>query len=332
MCMLHLRVVCESRDSAAVADLLAAEPGVAHLSVSAGASRQPAGDVIEAAVARQVAEDVLLRLAEHGVPRRGEISLQSLETILSDTAEAAQRGLPGTAAEAIIWDELLATTGEESELNPLFLTFLTISCLLAAVGVVTNSAITIVGAMVVGPDFGPLAALAVAIVGKRRDLAARACCALGTGFPFAMLVTAALTLLARATGLFHPATLAGLSQVSYIYHVGPYSAIVAVLAGAAGVLALTSEKSSALVGVFISVTTVPAAGFAAVAAVAGAWSLCGGAVLQLLINLADITIAGTLTLLIRRRHILPGALRRRGLGVRLRGPAGGGAVQADLGV
>lgn len=304
--MMHLRVVCESRDSAVVTDLLNAEPGVAHVTVAAGVSREPAGDVIEASVARQVAEDVLYRLAERGVPHRGQVSLHPLDMMLSDTADAAAREAPGDSADAIIWDELLATTGEESQLNLTFLAFLTIACLLAAVGVITNSAITIVGAMVVGPDFGPLAALAVAAVGRRRDLAAHAVRALGIGFPFAMLVTAAFALLARAAGLFHPATLAGLNQVSFIYQVGPYSAIVAVLAGAAGMLALTSDKSSALVGVFISVTTVPAAGFAAIAAISGDWPRCGGAVLQLLINLVGITIAGILTLVLRRHHISPG--------------------------
>lgn len=308
--MMHLRVVCESRDSAAVAAVLESEPGVAHLTVATGVSKQPAGDVIEATVARTVAEDILYRLAQHGVPRSGQVSLQPMDMMLSDTADAVERAAPGTDANAIIWDELLATTGEESQLNATFLAFLTIACLLAAVGVITNSAITIVGAMVVGPDFGPLAALAVAVIGRRGDLAARAGRALGIGFPFAIAVTAVLTLVARVTGLYHPATLTQLNQVSFIYQVGPYSAIVAVLAGAAGMLALTSDKSSALVGVFISVTTVPAAGFAAIAAISGDWTQCGGAVLQLLINLVGITVAGVLTLMLRRRHLLPTATGR----------------------
>ncbi|MFI7102468.1 DUF389 domain-containing protein [Streptomyces sp. NPDC050161] len=226
--------------------------------------------------------------------------------MLSDTAEAAERAAPGDSSDAIIWDELISTTGEESQLSPVFLTFLTIACLLAAVGVITDSAITLVGAMVVSPDFGPLAALAVAIVGGRRDLAARAGLALGVGFPLAMLVTAALTLLARTGGLFEPGELSHLRQVSFIYQVGPFSVIVALLAGAAGMVALTSEKQGALIGVFISVTTVPAAGFAVLAAVAGDWLRCGEAALQLLINLAGVTLAGALTLLMRRRHLIPG--------------------------
>lgn len=42
--------------------------------------------------------------------------------------------------------------------------FLCLACLIAAVGVVTDSPVTAVGAMVVGPEFGPLAALAVVLV------------------------------------------------------------------------------------------------------------------------------------------------------------------------
>ena len=45
-----------------------------------------------------------------------------------------------------------------------------------------------------------------------------------------------------------------------IYTPDKWSFIVALIAATAGVLSLTSRKSGALTGVFISVTTVPAAG------------------------------------------------------------------------
>ena len=302
---MQLRVVCEFQDSAAVTRVLTREPGIAHLTVADGVGRRPAGDVIEAVVAREVAEDVLHRLTELGVHHRGEVSLRPIHTMLSDAAEAAERAAADEGGSTVVWDELIATTGEESRLNFSFLWFLTIACLLTAVGVINDSAITLVGAMVVSPDFGPLAALAVGVVGRRRDLAARAVLALGVGFPVAMLITAVLTWLARIAGLFDPHTLSNLQQTSFIYQVGPFSAIVALLAGAAGMMALTSEKTGALVGVFISITTVPAAGFAVVAAVAGDWFRCREAVLQLLVNFAGVTVAGALTLLRRQRHVVP---------------------------
>ncbi|GAB3551333.1 putative hydrophobic protein (TIGR00271 family) [Actinopolyspora lacussalsi] len=303
--MLHLRVVCPCEHTDSVIDLLSTDSGIAHLVVVRGVAVRPAGDLIEAAIARESAEHVLDQLTSLGVSHSGEISLHNIDTLLSRTADSVEAATPGQPADAVIWEELVATTGEESRLNGTFLAFLTLACLLAAVGVLTDSAITIVGAMVVSPDFGPLAALAVATIGNRRDLATRAGVALGVGYPVAILVTVVLAVLGRVVGIFDTAELGRLHTASFIYHIGPYSIIIALLAGTAGMLALTSEKSGILIGVFISVTTVPAAGFAALAAVAGHWVHCGEAMLQLLINLGGITVAGVLTLLVRQHRVLP---------------------------
>ena len=65
---------------------------------------------------------------------------------------------------------------------------------------VTDSPVTVVGAMVVGPEFGPLAALAVALVRRKTYLARRAALALLVGFPVAMLITAVGGSPARPSG------------------------------------------------------------------------------------------------------------------------------------
>ena len=66
-------------------------------------------------------------------------------------------------------------------------------------------------------------------------------------------------------------------------------------------LSLTSSKSSALVGVFISVTTIPAAGNAAVGAVLDDWRETWLSLAQLAINLVGIVAAGVATLLVIHR-------------------------------
>jgi uncharacterized hydrophobic protein (TIGR00271 family) len=196
----------------------------------------------------------------------------------------------------VVWDELISRTREESTLNVTFIAFLCLACLLAAIGVVTDSPVTVVGAMVVGPEFGPLAALAVALVRRRMFLARRAAMALLVGFPLAMVVTAAVTVVLERVGWVSLHTVRQLHEVDFIFQVGPLSLVVALLAGAAGMLSLMSAKSAALVGVFISVTTVPAAGFAVVAATVGDWDIAGESVLQLTVNLVGITVAGVLVL------------------------------------
>ena len=125
----------------------------------------------------------------------------------------------------------------------------------------------------------------------RWDLVRRAALALATGFPLAMVITAGATLLGEAAGLISTASLAGDDQVAFVYQVGWPSLIVSLLAGAAGMLSLTSAKSAALVGVFISVTTVPAAGYAVVAATLGDWWQCLGSTAQLALNLLGIVVA-----------------------------------------
>jgi uncharacterized hydrophobic protein (TIGR00271 family) len=172
--------------------------------------------------------------------------------------------------------------------------------LIAAVGVVTDSPVTVVGAMVVGPEFGPLAALAVALVRRRMYLARRAALALLVGFPAAMFVTALGVLAGEGVGWITLDNIRELSEVDFIFRVGPLSFVVALFAGAAGMLSLVSAKSAALVGVFISVTTVPAAGFAVVAATIGDWAVSAQSAAQLAVNLLGIVLAGVLVLWVRQ--------------------------------
>ncbi len=300
--MLHMRIIAPPDRSEAVRDLLLAVPGATHITMLPGAAVQPAGDVVEADVAREAVDELLGQLCELGVDRSGGVTLELIDTSLSDAADAAEEAAPGDPQDAVIWDEVVARTGEESRLSVSFQTFLTIACLLAAIGAITDSPVTVVGAMVLGPEFGPLAAVAVGLVLRRGDLIRRGALALAAGFPLAMGVTALASVVLDATGLLSTAQLADLDQVGFIYEVGPFSLMVALLAGAAGMLSLTSAKSAALVGVFISVTTVPAAAFASVALVEGRYVQAMQSGLQLAINLVGIVVAASLVLLLARRR------------------------------
>ena len=276
------------------------------------AALDPPGDEITADIAREVANDVIDDLKELGLKRRGAITLDVVDTVVSTAAYRAEKEAEGDPADAVIWDELAARTREESSLNVTYLTFLSLACLIAAVGVVTDSPVTVVGAMVVGPEFGPLAALAVAVVRRRGSLARRAALALLVGFPLAMFVTAVAVLAGEAVGWVELATTKQLEEVDFIFQVGPLSLVVALFAGAAGMLSLVSAKSSALVGVFISVTTVPAAGFAVVAATVGDWDVAAKSAAQLGINLIGIVLAGVLVLWVYLRVTSRHRAARRG--------------------
>ena len=304
--MLHLRVIAPEDIRDDVLRVLRRHVGVTHLVIHPGAALDPAGDEIAADIARESANDVVKQLKDLDVQHRGAITLTALDTVLSTRAHKAEDEAEGDPADALVWDELITRTREESTLSVTFMTFLTLACLLAAIGAVTDSMVTVVGAMVLGPEFGPLAALSVALVQRRGDLARRAAIALLIGFPVAMGITALLTLAGRAVGWLSFDTIGDIHDVDFIFQVGPVSFIVALLAGAAGMLSLMSSKSAALVGVFISVTTVPAAGFTAVAGILGHWDVAAQSAAQLAVNLVGVVLAGVLVLVLRPRgNVIP---------------------------
>jgi hypothetical protein len=90
-----------------------------------------------------------------------------------------------------------------------------LATLIAAMGILTDSQILIIGAMVVGPEFGPLAGICVAVVERRLRLARRSLAALAVGFPLAIGSALTATLLLRGVDRApealsagsHPATL-----------------------------------------------------------------------------------------------------------------------------
>lgn len=320
--MNRLRVLCpDAADGLAdrVLAVVAAEPGAVHVVRLRGAAVDPPGDVVEADVAREVVDDLLETLRDLGCAEHGGMVLETLDTVVSAAADRAEAAAPGESIDAVVWDELLARTGQQARLSVTFVVMLTIACLLGAIGVVTNSPVTVVGAMVLGPEFGPLAALAVAVVRRDGPLARTAAVALAAGFAIALVVTGLAAALGDAIGLIPDDTLTDLSGVEFVYHVGSLSLVIALLAGIAGMVALIAgEGSGVLVGVFVSVTTVPAAGFAAVAAVLGDWSRAAGSLVQLLVNVVGIVIAGVIVLMIvrasRRRRGVPESLPARGAG------------------
>jgi uncharacterized hydrophobic protein (TIGR00271 family) len=296
----QLRICVPESLSDAVMDCSTGELGVAEVSRQHGASVLPPGDVIHVLLARESVEGLVEKLHALNVQEQGSISVTMPDLVLSDRADKATAEAPGEGADAVIWDEVSRQTGEDSRLTWSFLAFLVLATQLVAIGIVTDSTILIVGAMAVGPEFGPLAALAVALVQQQWKLGRRAALALGVGFPVAMLAAAFTAWLSVPLGLFPADVLDRGSAADFIYHPGPYSLIVAVLAGIAGMLSVISRRSAALTGVFISVTTVPAAGFVAVALVLGEFEKAAGSALQLALNLLGIVAAAVSVLLFYR--------------------------------
>lgn len=300
--MVHLRIVVPQDRCRDVLDLLEAAPSTTNLVFLAGAARQPSGDVVLCDIAREEASVIIDDLKKLGIARDGSIALEQIDSQLSAAADRAERAARGTPSDAVVWEEVESRTSETTELGGNFLIFMMLACLLAAVGIFTASPILIIGAMVVGPEFGPLAGLCVAAVERRPEVGVRSLTALAVGFPVGITAAFLFTHFCVAVGLIDSGFHSTDNQLTqFLTKPDTFSFIVAGLAGAAGMLSLTAAKSGALVGVLISVTTITAAANIGVSAALGNWNDWRGSMLQLSINLVAIVLAGVTTLFIQRQ-------------------------------
>jgi uncharacterized hydrophobic protein (TIGR00271 family) len=299
--MVHLRIVAPPDQAHAALAIFEASDSIINVVHLQDAARKPRGDLILCDVAHEDASVVIGELKELGIHRNGSIAIELIDTAVSDAADRAERHAAGAVADAVIWEEVTARTSEESSLSASYLIFIVLAALIVSVGIYLNSAVLIVGGMVVGPEFGPMAGVCVAVVQRRADLAARSLVALLTGFPLAIGAVLLSSLLFKATSITPDTfTQASHSLSETIANPDFFAAFVAFCAGVAGVLSLTTAKSGALIGVLISVTTIPAAANVGVAAAYSDWDSFGGSLGQLGLNIASLLIAGILTLSVQR--------------------------------
>ncbi|MDZ7578522.1 MAG: DUF389 domain-containing protein [Candidatus Nanopelagicales bacterium] len=299
--MLHVRVYSPADLTDAVVGYLKGDAAVSQMAVLRSVATQPAPDLIMAEVVREAANDVVNRLRDLGVPRQGAIQITPVQTWISQRELDAELTAPGASADAVVWADVIHRAYEDTEINKTYVAFMTMALMIAAIGIVIDSQILLIGAMVLGPEFGAVAALGLSLVRRRRELLFRALRTLAMGYVIAIAVTSVAAAMGRWAGWISEAEATGPRPLTgFIYSPDQWSVLVALIAGAAGVLALTSSKSGELTGVLISVATVPAAGNVAVGLAFAAWSQVWGSTLQLFVNITAMAFSGWLTLMIKQ--------------------------------
>lgn len=298
--MLHLRIYAPATLTESVTQVLRDEPTVSTLAVLKGAAVRPPGDLVLADVPRETANVVVDRLRETGVHIHGSIQLEPVRSWISRAGFDAERAAPGAESDAIVWVDVIQRSYEESQLTFAFATFMVFATLIASIGIVLDSQILIIGAMVLGPEFGAVAALGIALLRRRFGLLRQALRTLAAGFAIAVLATTLAMLALRWLGWVDAGDLTSdRPGTSFVYQPDRWSFLIALIAGSAGVLAMTSAKAGGLTGVFISVATIPAAANIAAGLAFGLWHEVRGSLLQLMVNIIGMALAGWLTLVLQ---------------------------------
>lgn len=296
--LVHLRLTVPPPLADDVRRLLVDHDHTTNVTVQTGASLKPAGDVVEADVAREAAAALVDDLQTLGLHESGGIVLTTPTGTPFRAARDLAAAAPGHPDDAVLWDSVEAAAYAGATPTLSYHVFLVVAVALAAVAVITDSSVLVVGAMVVGPEFSAIAALCAGILLWRPRLVLRSLLLLVLGFLVAIAAVTVLALVARGTGLIDAEVVTRpRPNTGFIWHPDTWSFVVAVLAGAAGALALAIERSTIMVGVFISVTTVPAAGNLALGLALWDAGEIGGSAAQLGLNVLGMVVAGVLTLL-----------------------------------
>jgi uncharacterized hydrophobic protein (TIGR00271 family) len=283
--MIHIRVVSPPDTTARLMPVLLGDEGVVNLTVIPASVRHPDGDAIQFDLFRGRANQVIAQLRQLGLDEHGSIALEPVPASISPSAARSRVGRSRFDEFAPVWDEVDARIRSDGRFPPSWYSLLVIAALIASVGLITNSQILIVGAMVVGPEYGAIVALAYGAIQRERPLVSNSAFALAAGFAGAVVASLLLGLVVRAGGLEPAPFAAGIRPVSHLINTPDwFSVIVAVLAGIVGVISLTEARASTLIGVFISVTTIPAAADMGVSLAFGSWSEALGSTEQLFLN------------------------------------------------
>jgi uncharacterized hydrophobic protein (TIGR00271 family) len=269
--------------------------------VLTGSARRPDGDAVQFDVLARSADSVLRHLETFADYRRGSITVDSVDAAIGEQATPPPRHRLVQRDLAPVWDVVEAKIRSDAVYAPSFYILLAIAGLIGAVGILTNSQILIVGAMVVGPEYNAIMGIALGIDKRTRPPVLRGALALLAGFTAAIILTLIFGLVIRWSGHTPQAYSFGVRPVSsLIDNPNLFSLIVAVLAGIVGVVSLTEARAAALIGVFISVTTIPAAADIGLSIAYTNWAEARGSAFQLLLNVAVLTAIGAAGLRLQR--------------------------------
>jgi uncharacterized hydrophobic protein (TIGR00271 family) len=298
--MLHVRLVSPPGSTDHLVERLSADPGVRNLVVIPGAARRPDGDAVQFDLLTRFANPVLRELRAQ-LPDRGSVVIQNVDAAINGPGEPGDHGRQRNGEIPPVWEMVESNIRAGGEYPLSFYALLLIAGLIGAVGILTNSQILIVAAMVVGPEYGAIMATALGIDKGDGRAVRQGLAALAAGFALAVLSTFVFGLLIRWSGETPRLYEAGVRPVSdLINSPNVFSVIVALLAGVVGVVSLTESRANALIGVFISVTTIPAASDMGLSAAFGSWTEARGSTFQLLLNVVVLVAVGALGLRLQR--------------------------------
>jgi uncharacterized hydrophobic protein (TIGR00341 family) len=242
----------------------------------------------------EAVEPVLDLLREQGIEREAYTVVVDAETVLSKRFEEleARYAEEEKSEDRIAREELIASAKDLAPSWSTFLIMTVVSAVVATAGVLLDSPAVVVGSMVIAPLIGPAMATSVGTVVDNRELFLRGVKLQISGFTLAIAAAAVFAWVIKVLHFVPPGTdVFSIVQIESRLAPDFLSLAVALGAGVAGAISLSTGVSAALVGVMIAVALIPPT---AVIGIGIAWgnpqAIIGSGVL-VLVNALSINLA-----------------------------------------
>ncbi|MCU4927033.1 TIGR00341 family protein [Halobacteria archaeon AArc-dxtr1] len=244
-------------------------------------------------------EPVLDALQDQGIDEDAYTVVVDAETVISSRFEELQAEYESGDVESdrISRQELRA---EAESLTPsfgIYATMTIVSAIVATAGLLLDSPAVVVGSMVIAPLIGPALGASVGTVLDDEELFTKSVKYQLLGVILAIAAAAIFAFAVRMGNIVPPGLdIAAVDEIAERLTPDLLSLAVALGAGVAGIVAISTGIAVALVGVMIAAALIPPAAAAGVAIAWGQPSAAIGATVLVLVNVLSVNLAGLLTL------------------------------------
>ncbi|WP_433629426.1 TIGR00341 family protein [Halomicrococcus sp. NG-SE-24] len=248
---------------------------------------------------RNAVEPIIDDLRDAGLSQDAHVIISDVEVDLSRRFERLMKRYAKESSWQIriSREEILIRARELSPGLQTFLVLTVISAVVATAGLLLDSAAVVVGAMVIAPLVGPALSASVGTILDDPAMFRRGVWLQFVGVVLSIASAAAFTLLIRLVPLFPPGRdITRIAEVSGRISPDILSLIIALGAGAAGILSLSSGVSAALVGVMIAAALIPPAAAAGISIAWGEPFAAISASVLVLVNVLAINLSALVTL------------------------------------
>lgn len=282
---------------------LSALEEVISLTVQAGASRKPPGDVVTVHVLNRGA-DAVLRRARATVADVQQLSVTTGEAT-SFITPAQQKTVEHDKDEAI-WEEMESGLRHQGRITTNYLLLMGLGGIICAVGLVADpvpQTIAFVSSGIIAPGFDPIAKVPLALVLKRWRVGGRGM--LSTLVGYAVLVLcAALTMYALvAAGESSGAALAANPEVQHIAKPKLMELLPSASAALAGVVMLAAFRRSFQAGPLVALAIIPAAALIGASLATGQPTLALEGLERFLLDWVFILVAGAVVFWLKQKLV-----------------------------